>query len=251
MIWHLDSILKCVVKYLFPFYLMLHFLNYNLQKLLLQSENVVLPFQTLVSHNPVFLVVHDYPFSTYKNEKTYSASGYFEENIKKNNINEYSTQISSLKKVDWVMGCSMLIDLDKFSSKKLFDENFFLYFEEFDLCKRIKDKGEDVFVSKDLIIDHLGNMGSFATDKNLKFDAEKLREWHWMWSTFYFYKKNYGFFYALKKTMGKLLRSFVKMIYYYLIFNRVLKAKYTCRFMGLLNSIFGKKSWYRVNSQYQ
>ena len=94
-------------------------------------------------------------------------------------------------------------------------------------------------------------MGSFATDKNLKFDAEKLREWHWMWSTFYFYKKNYGFFYALKKTIGKLLRSFVKLIYYYLIFNRVLKAKYTCRFMGLLNSIFGKKSWYRVNSQYQ
>ena len=143
--------------------------------------------------------------ATYKNEKTYSASGYFEENIKKNNINEYSTQISSLKKVDWVMGCSMLIDLDKFSSKKLFDENFFLYFEEFDLCKRIKDKEEDVFVSKDLIIDHLGNMGSFATDKNLKLDAEKLREWHWMWSTFYFYKKNYGFFYALKKTIGKLL----------------------------------------------
>ena len=189
--------------------------------------------------------------ATYKNEKTYSASGYFEENIKKNNINEYSTQISSLKKVDWVMGCSMLIDLDKFSSKKLFDENFFLYFEEFDLCKRVKDKEEDIFVSKDLIIDHLGNMGSFATDKNLKLDAEKLREWHWMWSTFYFYKKNYGFFYALKKTMGKLLRSFVKMIYYYLIFNKVLKAKYTCRLMGLLNSIFGKKSWYRVNSQYQ
>jgi N-acetylglucosaminyl-diphospho-decaprenol L-rhamnosyltransferase len=72
-----------------------------------------------------------------------------------------------------------------------------------------------------------------------------------MWSTFYFYKKNYGFFYALKKTKGKLLRSFVKMIYYYFIFNKVLKAKYTCRLMGLLNSIFGKKSWYRVNSQYQ
>ena len=77
--------------------------------------------------------------ATYKNEKTYSASGNFEENIKKNNINEYSTQTPSLKKVDWVMGCSMLIDLDKFSSKKLFDENFFLYFEEFDLCKQIKN----------------------------------------------------------------------------------------------------------------
>ena len=33
---------------------------------------------------------------------------------------------------------------------KIFDENFFLYFEEFDLCKSVIDKGENVFTSKDL-----------------------------------------------------------------------------------------------------
>ena len=43
--------------------------------------------------------------ATYKNEKTYSASGYFEENSKKNNINEYYTQTSSLKKVNGIMDC--------------------------------------------------------------------------------------------------------------------------------------------------
>ena len=78
--------------------------------------------------------------ATYKNEKTYSASGYFEENIKKNNINEYSTQTPSLKKVDWVMGCSMLIDLDKFSSKKLFDENFFYILKNLIYVKELKIK---------------------------------------------------------------------------------------------------------------
>ena len=186
---------------------------------LVKTRYVLILNPDTICDSNFFIKINDYftkeiKFSiigaTYKNEKTYSASGYFEENIKKNNINEYSTQTPSLKKVDWVMGCSMLIDLDKFSSKKLFDENFFLYFEEFDLCKRVKDKEEDVFVSKDLIIDHLGNMGSFATDKNLKLDAEKLREWHWMWSTFYFYKKNYGFFYALKKTIGQIIKIFCK-----------------------------------------
>ena len=32
---------------------------------------------------------------------------------------------NNLQSVDWVVGCSMLIDLDKFESKKIFDDNYF------------------------------------------------------------------------------------------------------------------------------
>ena len=39
----------------------------------------------------------------------------------------------------------MLINLKKFSDKEVFDKNFFLYFEEFDLCKSIIDKDENVY----------------------------------------------------------------------------------------------------------
>ena len=35
----------------------------------------------------------------------------------------------------------MLINLKKFKNKNIFDKNYFLYFEEFDLCKSINDKG--------------------------------------------------------------------------------------------------------------
>jgi len=187
--------------------------------------------------------------ATYKNEKTFSSAGYFEENI--NNNNHYLNETTGLKKVDWVMGCSMLIDLNNFSSKKLFDESFFLYFEEFDLCKRINDSGKNVFVSKELIIDHLGNKGSSQEDPLLKLDTEKLRNWHWMWSTFYFHKKNYGYFSAFRKTYGKVFRSFVKVLFFSITFNKKQKAIYLSRMLGLLSSMIGKKSSYRVNSLFQ
>ena len=72
-----------------------------------------------------------------------------------------------------------------------------------------------------------------------------------MWSTFYFYKKNYGYLFAIKKTSGKLLRSLFKVVFYTITFNKKMKSKYIYRFSGLLNSMIGKKSSYRVGQKYQ
>ena len=144
----------------------------------------------------------------------------------------------------------MLINLKKFNSKKLFDENFFLYFEEFDLCKREGLSGGSVFSSSKLLIHHLGFKGSIGANQEMEQDANKLREWHWMWSTFYFYKKNYSYFFAFKKTIGKLIRALFKLLYFTIIFNVKSKNKYKARFSGLFNSMCGKKSWYRVNEKF-
>jgi len=193
--------------------------------------------------------------STYNQDKSFSSSGVFKENEKKQYSNdiESSTEkvFDTLTKVDWVTGCMMLINLKKFSSRKIFDESFFLYFEEFDLCKNIELKNENVFRAKDLLIDHLGYKGSFGSDPKNQLESEMLREWHWMWSTFYFYKKNYGYLFAIKKTCGKLLRSFFKVVFYTVTFNKKMKNKYISRLNGLLNSIIGKNSSYRVDKKYQ
>ena len=193
--------------------------------------------------------------STYNQDKSFSSSGVFKENEKKQYSNdiESSTKkiFETLTKVDWVTGCMMLINLKKFNSRKIFDESFFLYFEEFDLCKNLELKNENVFRAKDLLIDHLGYKGSFGSDPKNQLESEKLREWHWMWSTFYFYKKNYGYLFAIKKTSGKLLRSFFKVVFYTITFNKKMKSKYISRLNGLLNSIIGKNSSYRVDKKYQ
>ena len=187
-----------------------------------------------------------------KNKSIFASHGFFDKKNKTdldNNVLDYNEH--NLKKCDWVVGCSMLLNLNFFKTKNIFDENFFLYFEEFDLCKQILNANGNIYSSKILLMDHLAFKGSFSTNENLKFDADKLRDWHWMWSTFYFYKKNYGYLNALRRTIGKLIRSLFKIIFYSLIFKKKEKSKYVCRFMGLINSILGKKSFYRVDSKYQ
>jgi len=122
--------------------------------------------------------------STYNQDKSFSSSGVFKENEKKQYSNdiESSTKkiFETLTKVDWVTGCMMLINLKKFNSRKIFDESFFLYFEEFDLCKNLELKNENVFRAKDLLIDHLGYKGSFEFDPKNQLESEKLRDLHWI-----------------------------------------------------------------------
>tara|TARA_B100000767_G_scaffold25751_1_gene22608 strand:- start:477 stop:911 length:435 start_codon:yes stop_codon:yes gene_type:complete len=139
----------------------------------------------------------------------------------------------------------MLINLKKYKNKDIFDKNYFLYFEEFDLCKSTNDKGGLVYSSSDLKVYHLGFKGSFGSSKALINEANKLRDWHWMWSYFYFYKKNYNYFYALIKVSGKFFKSFLKATFYTLSFNKSNRDKYLFRFLGLFFSIIGLKSSYR------
>ena len=187
----------------------------------------------------------------YKNDKIFMPAGYFD--YKKNKEfrkNFFKKKLTKLIKVDWVVGCAMLLNLDKFKNRKLFDENFFLYFEEFDLCRSVMNNKGSVYLSSELIVHHLGFKSSFSTNAKLKIHANKLKDWHWMWSYFYFYKKNYNYFYALYKTFGKLMKSFFKTIFYTIVLNKENKNKYLYRFLGLISSIIGIKSNYRVGKFY-
>ena len=140
----------------------------------------------------------------------------------------------------------MLLNLKNFKSKSIFDENFFLFFEEFDLCKYLKKNGEKVYSSSKLIVNHFGFQSS--TDSTNEIDLIKLRNWHYMWSYFYYHKKNDGYLNALKVSLGKLMRSFFKLILFTLILNKKKRINYLYRFLGLLNSIMGKKSSFRINN---
>ena len=150
-----------------------------------------------------------------------------------------------MSKVEWVTGCSMLLNLTKFNGNEIFDKKFFLYFEEFDLCKSVIKAGENIYTSSELKIHHLGFQSSLGESQIESSKAINIKDWHYMWSSFYFYKKNYNILYALNKVLGKLINSFFKIIFYYITFQKNHKNKYLYRFLGLYNSILGKPSDFR------
>jgi GT2 family glycosyltransferase len=61
---------------------------------------------------------------------------------------------SSDKTVTFVSGCCMLISKDVLQEVGLFDEKYFLYTEDTDLCQRIINKGYKILVSPQSVIFH-------------------------------------------------------------------------------------------------
>ena len=145
----------------------------------------------------------------------------------------------NILEVDVIDGFSMLINKSKFENQNYFDENFFLYLENTDLCLRQRKKKEKIYIIKNSKIKHLG---SYTTKQDLSYNLEYLRNWHWMWSKFYFNKKHYGFLTAIIKTFHNLISAFLKFILYSILFNNHKKKIYKMRLLGLLNSIIGNKS---------
>ena len=91
--------------------------------------------------------------------------------------------------VDTIDGFSMLINKSKFNNS-FFDENIFLYLENDDICLRARKNNQKIYIVKNSLIDHLG-----ASSSNIKdsYEFDLLRNWHWMWSKFYYNKKHSGF----------------------------------------------------------
>ena len=158
--------------------------------------------------------------------------GYFSK--KNNNFNK------EILEVDYVKGFAMLINLNKIKFKKIFDENFFLFLEEIDLCRRIKNRGGKIYVAEKSKVKHLAKQ---ASGDNL--NIELCRNWHWMWSLFYYNCKHFGFLIAYKISVLKFLSSLIKLFISLIFFNEKKTLIYFYRISGLWNSFLKKPSWLR------
>ena len=140
-----------------------------------------------------------------------------------------------------VKGFAMFLNISEFREVGFFDENFFFYFEEIDLCKRLINHGKKIYLIPEIKIDH---GGGFSHDQSINVEMELSRNWHWMWSTFNYHKKYKGFFVSFFIILPKMSSAIIKVLIYTLIFNKKKKIYYQ-RLSGLINAIMGKSSWYR------
>lgn len=144
--------------------------------------------------------------------------------------------------MNFLQGAIMLLNKDTITKNQIkFDEKIFLYWEELDFFYQCKKKIQKIYLIKNIYGFHEG--GSSINKKEIA-DIELNRNWHFMWSKFYYYEKNYNKLYALKKTIKHFLSAFVKFSFYK-ITNNEKKDIYRERLSGLVNSFLGKPSWRR------
>ena len=60
------------------------------------------------------------------------------------------------RQVPWVMGCAMLLRREAVESMGGFDESYFMYYEEVDLCRRMADAGWEVHFTPEARVTHVG-----------------------------------------------------------------------------------------------
>ncbi|MFA5050712.1 MAG: glycosyltransferase family 2 protein [Patescibacteria group bacterium] len=121
----------------------------------------------------------------------------------KNNLLAY--QLANLfTDVDWVSGAALAIRRDIFEKINGFDEKFFMYFEDRDLCLRTKKLDYKIAVLPDAKVIHFGGKSS---------GGDKQRKKLYYQSQDYFWQKHYGFLRSI------LMRS-VRCLYKFLVSSR-------------------------------
>ena len=143
--------------------------------------------------------------------------------------------------VEEIDGYSMIINKDYFNNNVFFDEKFFMYLENVDLCLRTKKKGGKIFIITNSKVHHLG---AKAVDDKHSEEIELSRNWHWMWSKLYFNKKHRGIFISSFLGLSSLVGNFLKYSFCLFTFNKK-KNIYRTRMSGIINAFLGRQSWYR------
>ena len=83
-------------------------------------------------------------FLSIKNLEDFGIIAPISENEKYNNFSIKNDK--EIKEVDNVKGFAMFLNMKNLKLINFFDDNFFLYFEEIDLCRRLKENNSKIFI---------------------------------------------------------------------------------------------------------
>ena len=109
---------------------------------------------------------------------------------------------SKTRPVDWLAGASLMMRQGVLDEIGLFDEQFFLYFEETDLCLRAAQAGYRTDYVRTSEVMHIGSVSTGMKNWNRVPD-------YWFDSRLHYFVKNHGAFYAASATCVHLTGGFL------------------------------------------
>ncbi|MFO0347575.1 MAG: glycosyltransferase [Hyphomicrobiales bacterium] len=108
--------------------------------------------------------------------------------------------------VDWVAGASMMARLSALREIGCFDPDYFLYFEEVDLMKRLRGRGWETWHCAEARITHVAGAATGVHDKDT---ARRRRPGYWYDSWRLYFEKNHGRAYARLASLLLLLGNWL------------------------------------------
>ena len=117
--------------------------------------------------------------------------------------------VSAVKEI---AGAAIFFNKNNFDKINGFDEKIFMYYEENDIFKRSIKNKYSIYQINNSFVKHFG---ASSIDTRYRIENEINRNWHYMWSYFYYNKKHFGKLYATLIAFPLFVRSLFRLILFY------------------------------------
>ncbi len=134
--------------------------------------------------------------------------------------------MKNIQEADVSPGTAMMMQKKLFEDVGGFDEKFFLYFEEFDLCKRVRAMGGKIFILPTAKATHAWGMST-----KHRTDIDKV----FAQSRYYYFKKNFGIISAIAVEVFLHMNKYTGIVFVSLLvgaFLSLYKIEETLSFIG-------------------
>lgn len=141
---------------------------------------------------------------------------------------------------DWIPGAFSIIRREALG-EEIFDEKFFLYYEEVDMCLRLKSDGWKILYSPEIEVIHLGGASTSTFSENLvSKSGMQMTLWR-LQSQYLYYRKNHGYVKTFLSKNIEYLWNYLR----YLKNRNTKKSEESKIIMGMI-----KKAWQNTKSGY-
>ena len=116
---------------------------------------------------------------------------------------------------DYLSGAVMLLRMQPLATLGFFDPGIFMFYEDDDICLRVRAAGYELVVAKEAVAIHTRGHSSPSTFRYLF-----RKNWHMNWSRLYLERKYHGKHKAMKLALGQLLTYSGKTLGYALLLRK-------------------------------
>ena len=146
--------------------------------------------------------------------------------------------------VEGVTGTAMLIKRSFLIKVGSWDKKIFSYWEDMDICARIRINGYSVIKARKAELDH----AAFSSHNlDLNSSVNYFRNWHYSWSSYYIRIKYKQYTSATLYLLRVGVLNFLKMFIYFIFFRKKYLTS-QAKFYGLTASVLKRPSYFRIKN---